>query len=89
MVIVSYRSLNLIRVTCQSLTHISLAVNPSSLSALPPFLLQQFSTGCRTHKYDTISCDVWRGIMHHAQTQLRSIYISFYAHESVSYLNQN
>lgn len=73
----------------KSLTHIRLAVNPSSLYSLTPFLLQQFSTGCRTHKYDTISYDVWRRIMHYAQTQLRSIYITFYAHESVSYLNQN
>lgn len=73
----------------KSLTHFRLAVNPSSLYSLPPPLLQQFSTGCWTHKYDTISCDVWRRVMHHAHTQLRSIYITFYAHESVLYLSQN
>lgn len=67
------------------LSHIRLALNPSSLS----FLLQ-FSFGCWTHKYDIISsgiCKRWRRIMHNVQTQLRSNYTSVCAHERVSCRN--
>lgn len=70
---------------CKRLSHIRLALNPSSLS----FLLQ-CSIGYWTHKYDIISsgiCKWWRRIRHNVQTQLRSNYTSVCAHESVSCMN--
>lgn len=73
----------------QSLTHIRRTLNLGSLSS--------FASSCSTSQLDVghvnlillvvISGKWWRRIIHNAQTQLRSIYISFYIYESVSCMN--